>query len=77
MKHFLQVCIDFFRFPFQSRKEPNRFREIINFMAVEYPAYLRNKPSIWRVLLFPFLLITKLFTDWSEWPWTNTKKPQE
>ncbi len=46
---------DFFVYPFTSAKESNRFGQFLQFIAKDYPAYFRAKPTLRRILVMPFL----------------------
>lgn len=48
---------DFFVYPFTSNKETNRFGQFLQFVAKDYPAYFRAKPSVGRILVLPFLMV--------------------
>lgn len=48
---------DLLIYPFTSTKESNRFGQFLQFIARDYPAYFRAKPSIRRVLVMPFLAV--------------------
>jgi|GEM_PF-1317629 len=48
---------DFFLYPFTTAKESNRFHQFLQFLAKDYPAYFRAKPSIRRIAVLPFLLV--------------------
>ena len=47
---------DILLYPFEAHKETNSFHRLLVFLFKEFPAFLREKPSVWRVLLFPVLL---------------------
>lgn len=61
MKSMIQFIKDFFIYPWDKQKETNKFHHFLTILFKEYPAFLREKPSIWRILLFPFLLIYHIF----------------
>ena len=58
---FSGTIIDFFKFPFDKNKEENKFYKILTFSLIEYPAFFWQKPSIKKLIAFPFLLIYKMF----------------
>jgi len=52
---------DFLMYPWDKQRETNKFHQFLSMLFKDYPAFLREKPSIWRILLFPFLLLYSLF----------------
>ena len=54
---------DMLIFPFEPRNKQNRCAQFLRFGIQEYPAFLWEKPSIWRVLLFPFLVLYHIFAS--------------
>ena len=57
----MKLIIDTFKFPFEKDYSKNRFYEVMEFVWVDYPAFLYRKFTIWRILIFPFLLISVIF----------------
>lgn len=54
----LKFVRDFFLYPFTSAaKKSNRFRQFLQFVGKDYPAYFWAKPSVRRVIVLPFLLV--------------------
>lgn len=53
----IKFLIDLVRFPAEIGLKTNRFQQLLDFVLIDYPAYLRSKPSIGRIVLFPFLLV--------------------
>ncbi len=54
-----RIISDFFRYsihPIRTADKPNRREQLMQFVFKDYPAYLWQKPSLRRVLIFPFLL---------------------
>lgn len=54
---------DFITYPFTTTKESNRFFHFLQFIAKDYPAYFWEKPSVKRIIVFPFLLVRLIFVD--------------
>ncbi len=57
----IKFIIDFVKYPFDKNKENNKFQSFLNFLFKDYPAFLWERPNIWRVLVLPFLIISKIF----------------
>ena len=57
----MKFLIDILKFPFENDYSKNRFYEVIEFVLVDYPAFLYKKFTIWRILVFPILLIAVIF----------------
>ncbi len=51
----VRFLLDTLRYP-RDRSPDNRFAQVMRFCFIDYPVYFWIKPSVWRVLLFPFLL---------------------
>lgn len=57
----MDFLLDLLKFPFEASNQNNKFVRFLNFMFRDFPAYLWSKPSIWRLLMLPMLLIYKIF----------------
>lgn len=57
----LYLIRDLAVYPFTKDKTENKFHHLLVFLFKDYPAFLRAKPSIRRILLRPFLLLQKIF----------------
>lgn len=57
----IKFIVDVFKYPFDKNKDQNKFHQILNFVFKDYPAFLWEKPTLKRFLVFPFLLIFKIF----------------
>ncbi len=53
----LRFLIDIFRFPFAPNSKKNKFWRVLKFVYKEYLAYFWSNPNLFKILLFPFLLI--------------------
>jgi hypothetical protein len=47
---------DFLRYAAHSDKRNNRWEQVMHFVFKDYPAFLWGKPSLRRIVVFPFLL---------------------
>ncbi len=52
---------DLLIFPFDSHKETNKFGSFLRMLFKEYPAFLRIKPNIKKILAFPFIVLFYIF----------------
>ncbi|MEF2174999.1 MAG: hypothetical protein V3575_00895 [Candidatus Absconditabacteria bacterium] len=59
----IQLIVDLVRYPFDIDKENNKFSQFMKFLFIEYPAFLFEKLNLWRVIVFPILLIYEIFKN--------------
>lgn len=52
---------DFIIYPFDPHKETNKFSCFLKALFKDYPAFLRIKPNIRKILAFPFVLLFYIF----------------
>ncbi len=53
----ISFIIDLVRFPFESKNHQNKVYQLLQFLIKDYPAYLREKPSMKKILQLPLLVI--------------------
>lgn len=59
----IQLIVDMIYYPFDKKKDNNKFSQFMKFLFIEYPAFLFEKLNIWRVLVFPILLIYEILKN--------------
>ena len=52
---------DFIIYPFDPHKETNKFALFLKMLFKDYPAFLRVKPNIRKMLAFPFMMLYYIF----------------
>lgn len=52
---------DLIIYPFDLHKETNKFAGFLKMMFKEYPAFLRIKPNLRKIIAFPFLMLFYIF----------------
>lgn len=52
---------DLIIYPFDPHKETNKFAGFLKMMFKEYPAFLRIKPNLRKIIAFPFLMLFYIF----------------
>ncbi|MCX6824633.1 MAG: hypothetical protein NTY80_00265 [candidate division SR1 bacterium] len=57
----LKFFRDLIIYPFDSHKETNKFAGFLKMTFKEYPAFLWVKPSLKKVLVFPFIMLYCIF----------------
>lgn len=68
----MKFIIDIFRFPFETNNDNNRFYQVMDFIFVDYPAYLYDNFQFKKLLLFPVLLFYVI----RNWPEKEINSPQ-
>lgn len=58
----VELLKDFIKFPFDKNRKNNKFKVLLDFLFIKFPAYFWEKPNIWKVLLFPILFIYNIFS---------------
>ncbi len=58
MFRFLQ---DLIIYPFDPHKETNKFAGFLKMSFKDYPAFLRIKPNIRKIIAFPFMMLYYIF----------------
>jgi len=51
---------DFFVYPFDRDKKNNKFFLFMKMLFRDYPAFLRIRPTIQRIMIMPFLFIYQI-----------------
>lgn len=54
---------DLIIYPFDPHKETNKFAGFLKMLFRDYPAFLRIKPNIRKIIAFPFILMLYIFKD--------------
>ena len=57
----IKFIVDFFKYPFDSKKENNKFSKFLDTIMKDYPAFLWTKPTWQRIVAAPFLFLAKIF----------------
>lgn len=57
----IKFFVGIITFPFESSNPDNRFRQFLQFVFKDYPVYFWVKPSLWKALVFPFLVVWVIF----------------
>jgi len=57
----IKFIIDFFKYPFDSKKENNKFSKFLTIILKDYPAFLWVKPTWQRIVVAPLLFLAKIF----------------
>ena len=53
---------DMIVYPFDKNQENNKFSKFLQLIFKDYPAFLRNKFQIKRIILLPFLTLYSIFS---------------
>jgi hypothetical protein len=59
----IKFVIDLFRYPFEIQNHNNKFYQLMQFLFKDYPAFLRNKPQLKKIIIFPFIVIAKIINN--------------
>ncbi len=52
---------DIVTYPFNPNNKENKFHQILQLIFKDYPAFLRTNPWWRRAVVFPFLVLAKIF----------------
>ena len=52
---------DLIIYPFDSHKETNKFAGFLKMLVKDFPAFLRIKPNIRKIIAFPFVMLFYVF----------------
>lgn len=55
-----QFLFDIIRYPWQHNNPDNRLFQVFQFLFKEYPAFLWTKPQLKKVIILPFIIISKI-----------------
>jgi hypothetical protein len=52
---------DFIKYPFDMYKDQNKFSNFLKLILKDYPAFLWGNPTWQKIVVLPFLTISKIF----------------